>query len=287
MAFAAEANACHPVHVDLREGARGHAFQSNFLDDFAAQPSGHFMILPAGIGVAAVHDQSRRPGVSVRKEHGVLVAFRAECLRRIGNRNRVDRAVLHRVVLIYHAGVKPVGVADSVVQPPDDVVLVQKLRAVLPLSTIRGPAEQIGTRASEILDRMMTGGAPPPALTELAPQQIVTRQSTDTFAVSDPVPVNALRFARDHAAGRVHVRDLARAAAVSRSVLERRFRDSLRRTPASEIRRIRVDCAVRLLRETTLSVPEIAHASGFGSPEYLATTISRRSARLRAICGGA
>jgi LacI family transcriptional regulator len=44
----------------------------------------------------------------------------------------------------------------------------------------------------------------------------------------------------------------------------------LHRTPAGEIRRVHLDRAKRLLAETDLSIPDVAEAAGYGSPEYLA-----------------
>jgi LacI family transcriptional regulator len=44
----------------------------------------------------------------------------------------------------------------------------------------------------------------------------------------------------------------------------------LNRTPASEIRRVHLERAKRLLEETDLPIPDVAEAAGYGSPEYMA-----------------
>ena len=44
----------------------------------------------------------------------------------------------------------------------------------------------------------------------------------------------------------------------------------LHRTPASEIRRVHLERAKRLLEETDLPIPDVAESAGYGSPEYMA-----------------
>ena len=56
---------------------------------------------------------------------------------------------------------------------------------------------------------------------------------------------------------------------VSRRALEIRFRKTLGRTILSEIQRIRLERAKRLLLETDLPLPAVAESAGFGTPSYL------------------
>ena len=82
--------------------------------------------------------------------------------------------------------------------------------------------------------------------------------------------IKAISFIRKNAARPIQVDDVTRHAGFSRRVLERRFLQVLGRSPASEIRRVHLERARQLLLETKLPIPEIAEASGYGSPEYLA-----------------
>ncbi len=121
------------------------------------------------------------------------------------------------------------------------------------------------------------------------------QRSTDTLAVADPELVSAIRFIRARAGEPIQVDDVLRAVPMSRRSLERRFYSVLGRTPASEIRRVHVERARRLLAETDLPVPDVAAASGFGSPEYLAVVFKgetgltplRYRSRVRARSSGA
>jgi LacI family transcriptional regulator len=139
----------------------------------------------------------------------------------------------------------------------------------VPLSGIRPPAEQIGHRAAAMLDRLMAGKAAPARPVVLPPTGITTRRSTDTLAIGDPALVKAMRYIREHATTEIGVAEVARHAGVSRRALELKFRQSLQRSPAIELRRVRLAAAADLLERTDLPIPEVAARAGFGSPEYL------------------
>ena len=156
----------------------------------------------------------------------------------------------------------------SVLSGSDDDVLCEHLRP--PLSGVLVDAEQIGHAAAALLDRLMQGKPAPTEPTLIPPLSVVTRQSTDTLAMDDSKLIRAIAFIRENAAQPIQVNDVTRHAGLSRRVLERRFLQTLGRSPASEIRRVHLERARHLLLETKLPIPEIAEASGFGSPEYLA-----------------
>ena len=56
---------------------------------------------------------------------------------------------------------------------------------------------------------------------------------------------------------------------VSGWTLERRFKELLNRTPAEEIRRVKLERVRELLTETQMSIPEIADAAGFNYVEHM------------------
>jgi len=72
------------------------------------------------------------------------------------------------------------------------------------------------------------------------------------------------------------VNAVASHAGVSRRVLERRFHELLRRSPASEIRRVNLEQAKRLLLDTSLSVGQVAEAAGFSSHIYFSAIFRRQ-----------
>lgn len=155
----------------------------------------------------------------------------------------------------------------------EDVLLCQTCNP--PLSAVALTSERIGYEAAALLDRMLKGAQPPTAPILIEPTRVVVRQSTDTLAINDRHLAQAIGFIRNHAAEPIHVSDILRAAAMSRSSLERRFQQTLGRSPAEEIRRVRLERAKQLLADTDMPVPEVADASGFQSREYLAWAFKR------------
>ena len=105
----------------------------------------------------------------------------------------------------------------------------------------------------------------------IAPLGVVVRQSTETLAVDDPALVRALRYIREDPAGAVSVDDIAAHAGLCRRVLEQRFAKILGRSPAIEVRRVRIEQAISLLQTTRLPVSLVARRSGFNTAEYMAT----------------
>ena len=62
---------------------------------------------------------------------------------------------------------------------------------------------------------------------------------------------------------------------VSRSILERRFRKFIGRSPQAEIRNVQLKRVKQLLRETDLPLERIAGLSGYDHPEYMSVVFKR------------
>lgn len=148
-----------------------------------------------------------------------------------------------------------------------------------PLSTIDQPAEQIGYEAARILDGLMRGKKARKRPLLFPPTRIVVRHSTDTLAIDDEMVRDALRLIRLRAHEDIRVSDVVRELAVARRALEQRFVRLVGRTPAAEIRRVRLEEAKRLLVETDRSVADISRATGFGHQD-LFSRVFRRSVGL-------
>ncbi len=143
------------------------------------------------------------------------------------------------------------------------------------LSSIDLDTHAIGYRAAQLLDSMMHGARVENDRILVAPDRLVSRQSTAVPAVEDENVARALWFIRVHATENISVDEVADSVNVSRRVLERRFREILDRTPHEEIRRVRIERAKRLLIETNLSQPVISEKCGFSHPEYLTVVFKR------------
>jgi LacI family transcriptional regulator len=146
-----------------------------------------------------------------------------------------------------------------------------------PLSSVAPNAERIGYEAAALLDRLMAGRNLPKQDLLIEPLGVVTRQSSDVFAMEDTLVARAVRFIRDHACEGITVADVLREARCSRSVLERRFRQQLGRSPQAEIRAVVLDRVKQLLLDTDWTLPRIAAAVGIEHGEYLSVLFKRRT----------
>jgi LacI family transcriptional regulator len=145
------------------------------------------------------------------------------------------------------------------------------------LSSVRMPLERVGFEAARMLDRLLQGRKLPSSPLVLPPLGVAARQSTDVFSVADPLVAEALRYIDEHAAEPILVEDVLGAVAVSRSLLEKRFRACLGRTPLAEITRQRVQRARQLLAETELPIARIGPLCGFTSNARLSTIFHRHT----------
>ena len=142
----------------------------------------------------------------------------------------------------------------------------------VPISAVRLGTERIGFRAAEELDEMMSNpGKRPQDVVQVPPQGVVDRLSTDTLAVMDTALVKALRFIRENPGRPIQVADVARVSGLCRRTLELRFHKLLGRSPAAEIRRLRIDRAIELLQRTNLPIATVAERAGFSSAEYMSS----------------
>jgi len=145
----------------------------------------------------------------------------------------------------------------------------------IPISAVLPSTQMIGYRAAELLRDIKAGKPVPPEPLLIPPLGIITRQSTDMRSLHDEALIRALNYLQRSPAKGLSVGDLAKHAGLGRRVLERRFREVLRRTPADEIRRARLDSARRLLAETDLPISTLADAAGFPTQSYFSTLFGK------------
>ena len=131
------------------------------------------------------------------------------------------------------------------------------------LSSIRLPFEKIGFEAGCAISELLEKGEAKDRVFKCI--GLVTRGSTNTFAVTDSVVEEALKFMQRESSKPIRVEEVLQHVGVSRSLLERRFRGEIGRTPLVEMRRQRVERARELLADTELAINKIAELCGFAS----------------------
>ena len=162
------------------------------------------------------------------------------------------------------------------VNVPDDVAVIgvdndEQLCELAdpPLSSVIPDPRRTGYRAAALLDEMMSGKRAEAQGYFLPPLGVAARRSSDVIAVDEPDVAAALRFIRDHACEGIGVGEVLDAVPLSRRVMESRFKKLIGHSPHDEIHRVRLARAKELLRETNLSLYDVAHRVGLKHAEYL------------------
>ena len=111
---------------------------------------------------------------------------------------------------------------------------------------------------------MMDGKAAPKKHLLLPPSGLVVRESTDFFAVKDPLVAAALAYISANSHRRIGPDKVAAAVNAETRTLQMRFRKFLNRPIAAEIRRVRIERAKRELAQGDHRLSQIARDVGFG-----------------------
>lgn len=135
--------------------------------------------------------------------------------------------------------------------------------APVPLSSIDDDLDRVGYEGAKMLDRLMDGKPVPREPMLIPPKGVVTRLSTNILAVADVNVARGVRFIWEHFREDIGAPEVAAAAGLSRSGVDRAFMKHLGRSPAQEILALRINCAKKLLLETGLKAHEVAEQAGF------------------------
>jgi LacI family transcriptional regulator len=165
---------------------------------------------------------------------------------------------------------------------PDDIALVGVDNDVVecellspPLSSVMVPWPELGARAASLVQRALGGQQLERQCWLTAPIAVAARRSSEVLAIDDVVVAKAMRWIRQNAHQYLNVPMVADAVGGGRKRLERRFRRVLNRTVQEEVRRARVEIAMRLLRTTRAGLVEIAEQSGFSNAALLSVAFQR------------
>jgi LacI family transcriptional regulator len=183
-----------------------------------------------------------------------------------------DWAALHVLEACELAGLK---VPEQVsILGIDDDALVAEL-AQIPLSSVDTGRERIAYEAAALLDRLMDGEPPPEEPLRIRPVRIITRKSTDAYAVDEPSVAAAMTFIRDHLHEPISVDDVAEDVGAAKRTLQGLFHSHLSRSISGEITRLRLERAKTLLCESDLKISAIASRCGFGTSERMSKVFVR------------
>lgn len=157
----------------------------------------------------------------------------------------------------------------------DDVALCEF--APVKISSVRIDYRRLGHTAMKLLLGEIARGTRRTAPLLCPPAEIVERASTGTGEPGDHYVATALRFIATDAADRLNVPRVVAASGASRSYLEKHFRAEIGFTILEAIHRRLLDEIKRMLRETSMSITEIAESAGFTHPSGLCAFFRRES----------
>ena len=138
-----------------------------------------------------------------------------------------------------------------------------------PLSSVWPNYRQVGYEAARQLDALMREGRRPPGPTLVKPKSLQARMSTDMLAVADANVARSLRYIREHACDAIDVDEVVDSVPMSRTALQRGFREVLGRSIHAELVRVRLARARQLLEDTDLPIAVIAERTGFHHQAYM------------------
>lgn len=144
-----------------------------------------------------------------------------------------------------------------------------------PLSSVQPNPKRIGFEAAQLLDQLMDGKKVPKTTRLIEPVEVAVRQSTDALGIQDETVVAAISLIREAACHGLSVPELTKRIGAPRSSLERKFRQSIGHSPQQEIRLTQLARIKELLRETDLSLADIAMLTGFAHTEYMTVVFKR------------
>lgn len=155
----------------------------------------------------------------------------------------------------------------SIIAGKNEEVLCEHPRPSL--TSIEIGYDRIGYEAARLLDRLMNGESPPEKPILLPPQGLVVRESTDFFAVDNPMVAAALVYISANSHKPIGPDKVAEAVGAETRTLQNYFRKVLGRPVATEIRRVRIERAKRELTRSNRLLSEIAQVVGFGEEKRL------------------
>ena len=139
---------------------------------------------------------------------------------------------------------------------PEDVAVIGVDNDILvcemcdpPLSSIALNTESAGYETAELLDKLMRNTEMCGQEILVAPTHVVSRHSTDIFAIKDENVVKALCFIFKNIRRKIIVEDIVKVTSLSRRSLETKFKKNLGRSIMDEVRRMRIGIISKLLIE--------------------------------------
>lgn len=144
-----------------------------------------------------------------------------------------------------------------------------------PLSSVRGGHYNVGMEAARTADLILSGQGLLSRTVYIPPNELVERESSATRAIPDPIVARGVSFIRQNLASPITNDLIARSCGISRTLFQKRFRETMDQSIREFILERRVERALVLIRSSNITLAEVAERSGFKHQEYLGQIIKR------------
>ena len=139
------------------------------------------------------------------------------------------------------------------------------------LSSIDSDQEGLGVQAADLLRDLLDQPNRPQKSEVIrhAPKEVITRRSTDCYAVRNPLVADALHWIQSNFYKGIQATDVAEAMGVTQQGLQKAFSVNYVRSPGQEIRYQRIQMVAHLLSSTNAKLEDIAGNCGYYSVDTL------------------
>ena len=139
-----------------------------------------------------------------------------------------------------------------------------------PTSSICLDTENAGYKVAELMENMIlkNGDSFPDIIVEST--TVISRQSTDIFAINDNEVLKALQFIRKNIAKKIQVSDVIKVVALSRRAIEKRFMGTIGRSIYQEILFRKMERSAQMLLQTKYNILDVAIHCGFDDDKNFA-----------------
>lgn len=158
----------------------------------------------------------------------------------------------------------------SVVCGGDDPTITPITRP--PLSAVPIPWREIGRKAAQ---HCLQGNTPADTCIEVPPLEVIVRESSIDSNCHDPMVTRALHLMHSKLHLGLNIDQLLDSLTISRTLLEKLFKEHLGETPHRALTRLKLEKARQLLTSDHLPLEEVAHRSGYANAPRLVENFRR------------
>ena len=158
----------------------------------------------------------------------------------------------------------------------NDDLIISSL--VLGLSSVDSDQEGLGRSSAKLMHKLLDTKKLQEnrQIYRHAPKDVITRRSTDCYAVRNPLVSNALHWIQNNFYKGIQATDVAVAMDVTQQGLQKAFATNYIRSPGNEIRHQRLEAVAFLLKTTNANLNTIAKNCGFYSVNSLINSFKKK-----------